>query len=192
MRKNYTLYLFLLSLVLLNIIIFFSCIKTKNNQDEYFRLHVVANSNSVDDQIIKLNVVKKINNYLNNLTTNMNISDKNKTKLIIQDNVEQILEIASNELIKQNAKYSCYANIGKIHYEEKKSDVLDMDKGTYDSLRIILGEGNGENFWSLIFPYSYNESYDTVNNPGNVSSEDIEIKSIVIETIQKVVKTFKS
>ena len=196
MKKTYPLYIFILSLLLLNIFLILGSIKSKNNLDEYFRLHVVANSNSVDDQIIKLNVVKKINNYLNTLYkstnySNSDLNEKDKAKILIEDNINNILEIANTELINQNANYICYANIGKISYEEKHSDEIYMNKGTYDSVQIVLGNGEGENFWSLIFPYSYNSNFDIQNNNYN-TNEEIQIKSGILETIKEVVKTFKS
>jgi len=196
MKKKIPLYLFILTLTLLNIFLLLNSIHSKNNQDEYFRLHVVANSNSVDDQIIKLNVVKKINNYLSSLynATNYstsNLAKKDNAKKLIQNNVNNILEVANNELDNQNASYNCYAKIGKIAYEEKYSDDINMTEGIYDSIQIILGNGEGENFWSLIFPYSYNSNFD-INSNENILNNDITIKSGILEAIKEVVKTFKS
>lgn len=196
MKKKIPFYLFILTLTLLNIFLLLNSIYAKNNQNEYFRLHVVANSNSIDDQIIKLNVVKKINNYLSSLynTTNYSTSDlakKDNAKKVIEDNVNNILEVANNELVNQDASYNCYAKIGKISYEEKYSDDINMNEGIYDSIQIILGNGEGENFWSLIFPYSYNSNFD-INSNESILNDNITIKSGILETIKEVVKTFKS
>ena len=196
MRKKSALILFIFSLILLNIFLIVSNITSKNNTEDYFRLHVVANSNTVDDQIIKLNVVKKINNYLNDLykTTDylkINIQDKEYSKKLLKDNINNILEVANLELNNQNANYECYANIGKISYEEKSSDIINMRKGTYDSIELILGKGNGENFWSLIFPYSYNENFNE-SVYTSIENKEVEIKSGIFETIKKVVKNLKS
>lgn len=196
MKKKYSLYIFILCLILLNFILLFSAITSKNNQDNYFRLHVVANSNSVDDQIIKLNVVKKVNNYLDTLYESTdyfpsNLTKKNSAKKLVSDNISTILEIANRELNKHNASYSCYANIGRISYEEKTSDIINMDEGIYDSIQIVLGNGDGENFWSLIFPYSYNANFD-ITDGSNLENSDIQIKSGILETLKKVVKTFSS
>lgn len=175
--------------MLLNILIIYSSYKLNLNQNNYFRLHIVANSNSIDDQIVKLNVSKKITSYLESLTKKNNIKTKANSKKVIINNIDQIIEIANNEVKQNNKDYSSCVNIGKIYYEEKHSDILNMDKGIYDSIQIVLGEGKGENFWSLIFPYSYSVEYIKDNNMiNNLYNNKIEIKSGIIKDIKKVVK----
>ena len=63
-----------------------------------------------------------------------------------------------------------------------------MKKGTYDSMQIVLGNGNGENFWTLLFPYAYNPNYELGQNETYNKNEEIQIKSGIIETFKKVVK----
>lgn len=193
MRKNYCIYIFIFSVILLNILVIANVYKTIINQNNYFRLHIVANSNSIDDQILKLKVSKKLTNYLEKLLKNNNTINKTDSKKIIVENINQILEIANNEIKTNNINYTAYANIGKISYEKKYSDSITMDKGIYDSIQIVLGDGKGENFWSLIFPYSYNSNI--IENNNNTASKyidntDIEIKSGFFEDIKKVVKFF--
>jgi len=193
MKKNYCLYLFIFSVILLNILIIFSSYSTKKKQDNYFRLHVVANSNLIDDQIVKLNVSKKIKNYLNTLLKNNNSTNKDNSKEIITENIDKIIEIANSEIKMNNEDYTSYVNIGKIYYDEKHSDNIHMDKGIYDSIQVVLGEGKGENFWSLIFPYSYNLEFTEINdNDINdyIQEDKIEIKSGILEDIKKIVKFF--
>lgn len=196
MNKNYPLYICIFCFILLNIFLVFSNISSKNNQNDYFRLHIVANSNSLDDQIIKLNVAKKVNEYLTSLyeTSYLTsvLNEKEDTKYVIKSNIDNILEIANNELKNQESNYACYANIGKIKYDEKKSEQINMNEGIYDSIQIVLGNGKGENFWSLIFPYSYNPNFDGTNNSDYIFNDEIEVKSGILETIKKVVKNFKS
>ncbi|MEG2348418.1 MAG: stage II sporulation protein R [Clostridia bacterium] len=128
------------------------------------RLHIIANSNSIEDQIIKLKISDKINNYIKDISKNLNSrEDLVKT---VYNNKEKLLQI-SNEELKQNTKnYSSTLKLGKIHYEKKQSINLDMPSGTYQSINITLGEGNGKNIWSLIFPNEKNiesiAGYETI------------------------------
>ena len=186
MNKNYCIYIFIFSFIILNMFLVIACLKTNSNQEDYFRLHIVANSNSIDDQITKLKISKKITNYISNL--NMENINKENTKEIIQNNIGNILEIANNELAKENTNYFAIAKIGKIAYGEKHSDKIDMKKGTYDSMQIVLGNGNGENFWTLIFPYAYNPNYELGKDELYDENEEIQIQSGIIETLKKVVK----
>lgn len=197
MRKNYCIYIFIFSVILLNLFILNKLVETKNNQEDYFRLHVVANSNSIDDQIVKLKVSKKVTKYINTFI-NTNTAEKNYAKGKIIDNIDEILEIANAEIKNNNTNYSAYANIGKISYDKKYSEQLDMKKGIYDSVQIVLGEGKGENFWSLIFPYVYanyeeeniKNDYNDKTNSNNITKNNIKIKSGILADIKKVVKFF--
>jgi hypothetical protein len=47
-------------------------------------------------------------------------------------------------------------NVGKIKYTEKENLNLDMESGVYDSVQIVLGKGEGKNFWTLISPNEEN------------------------------------
>ena len=198
MRKNYCAYIFIFSVILLNLFILFTLTKTRNNQEDFFRLHIVANSNSIDDQIVKLKVSKKVTNYINTLLNNDSYTNKNYAKEKITENIDEILEIANNEMKKNNTNYSAYANIGKISYDEKYSEQIDMEKGIYDSVQIVLGEGKGENFWSLIFPSVYinyeeeniSDYYNNEIKSNIIIKDNIEIKSGILEDIKKVVKLF--
>lgn len=184
MNKKYCIYTCIFSFILLNILLLFHCFNVKQNQDNFFRLHIVANSNSIDDQITKLKVSKKVTSYINKLC-GLNCYNNITAEITIKNNINKILEIANNELKGNNVEYTAYANIGKISYDEKHSDTLNMEKGIYNSVQIVLGEGNGENFWSLIFPYAYDP---TEGIQTNLDDNDIEIRSGIIETLKKMVK----
>lgn len=116
-----------------------------------FRLHVVANSNDLNDQIIKLKIVDKIENYLNTLLNKTDIS-KDEVYDIIYNNIDEILKISNKELEKNNIDYTTNIKLGKINYDEKEDIYLSMEKGSYDSLQVLLGKAEGENYWNLVFP----------------------------------------
>lgn len=145
----------ILLFIILNVTIIFNLYTKQTEKSDILRLHVVANSNSIKDQITKLKVYENVNNYISNIT-----KDKNLTKedIIedIQNNAQDIITISNNVLKENNQTYSSSLNIGKIKYEKKQSMLIDMEKGTYDSIQIVLGNGNGKNIWSLIAPSKEN------------------------------------
>ena len=141
----------LLLFILLNVTIIFNIYHREQKNNNIFRLHVVANSNSLDDQIIKLKVNEKINKYIDDLSKDAEITVNN-----ITSNVDDILKISNTILNENNTNYSASLNLGKINYEKKESILLDMDKGNYSSIQIILGDGNGKNIWTLISPSKEN------------------------------------
>lgn len=186
-QKSITLFITIFSFIILNTIIAFNIYKTKFVSKDIVRLHVIANSNSIEDQIIKLKVESKISDYISSLDSS------NKTKLInnIKENKYNLLSIADSTINESNKTYTASLKVGKIYYEEKQNMNLDMYNGTYDSASIILGEGNGKNIWSIIFPNEKTidkiKELDTIlpgisniyNSQENIdtSDEEIQIKS---------------
>lgn len=70
-------------------------------------------------------------------------------------------------------------------YDEKTKDDITMPKGVYDSLKILIGNAKGENWWSLIFPYSIAESQNISNV---ITNNDIQFESIIVNFIQTIFK----
>lgn len=154
----------ILSFILLNTLIVINLYNKNYEKKDIFRLHVVANSNSLEDQLVKLKVSEKIENYINNLYSSYNTKEDMISELNNESN--KIMEISNNTLNENNFNYDTSIKIGKIAYDEKESITMDMEKGTYDSIQVILGEGKGKNFWTLLFPNKDNiqklEGYETI------------------------------
>ncbi len=152
MRLKKSFIIFIISLILLNITIVFATAKNNNNIASFFRIHVVANSDSIDDQLLKYQVSKEVEEYISELT--LNCVSKEECKKIIEHNVQNILALANDILVQQGYNYDLKAYIGNLEYDEKQKDDIYMSSGIYDSLKIIIGNGNGNNWWSLIYPSS--------------------------------------
>lgn len=187
MQKKIISFIAIFSFVILNTLICFNIYKTKFISKDIVRLHVIANSNNISDQITKLRVESKIKDFLNNLKC----ENKNDYLNAIKENSNEILQIA-NTITSQNGNtYSSTLEVGKIAYDKKQSINLDMSKGTYDSACIILGNGDGKNIWSIIFPNENTikkiEELDTIM-PGlstiyndEEKEDDIKISSKILE-----------
>lgn len=190
-RKINKCFVFVLTIfILLNILIIFSSINKEKIQNDIFRLHIIANSNSAEDQKLKLSVAKTISDYLYNLYNKGELSSKQEAKKNIIKNIDQILEIAKNTISENDYNYNIYANIGKIKYDEKTSKNIDMDEGTYDSVKIVIGKGKGQNFWSLIYPYSYVGSYEFKDNTKNIN-ENVIVDTNYILNEENITYEFK-
>lgn len=146
MKNKLHIFIFLFSFIVLNLYIGAKISKKINYQDNFIRLHVVANSNNISDQIEKLKISEKINQYINSLNITKNTS-KEEILATLNKNSNEILKIAND-----NSNYTSTLKIGKIQYEEKQSITYDMPSGTYNSVQLILGKGEGKNIWSFILP----------------------------------------
>lgn len=178
MRLKKTFYIFLISLILLNLSLVHAT-NINNANNKYFRIHIVANSDSIDDQLLKCTVAKKVDEYITNITQNS--KTKNESKQIIEQNIQTILNICNETIKENNENYFVHAYIGKIAYEKKYMNNIYMPSGTYDSLKIVIGNGNGQNWWSLIYPTSFNDT--TIEE---IFSEDTTYSLGIIEFFKNV------
>ncbi len=109
------------------------------------RLHIIANSNSQNDQSIKLKVrdaiIKKAQE-----------SDEEITIEYVNKNKAQIEKRANDVLLKNGCDYICRVETGRFYFPTKFYENITLPEGDYDAVRIILGNGNGENWWCVMYP----------------------------------------
>ena len=124
--------------------------KYEDVKDILIRFHVIANSDSKEDQNLKLKVKDNIIEYLYPFLENANSLDEAR-KIIIQ-NEDNILMI-TNETIKENGNnYSARVELAKDNFPDKSYGNITLPHGEYEALRIIIGDGNGKNWWCVMFP----------------------------------------
>ena len=116
MKKNMTLFIFIFCFIILNIFLSVNFINKRNLNDSIIRLHVVANSNKTQDQIVKLKIYEKINEYINSIRTNKDMSNEELLNLI-KSNANKIIEISNSTLKQNNFSYDTKLEIGKIYYD---------------------------------------------------------------------------
>lgn len=112
--------------------------------DYAIRFRVIANSNTVEDQTLKLQVKDAVENKLDVLMQNAKTSEE--AKRIMEENLEEIKNIVGN--------YTQDAQIvfGQNYFPEKTYKGVTYPSGNYESLVITLGSGTGENWWCIMFP----------------------------------------
>ena len=112
--------------------------------NEAIRIRIIANSNDIHDQEIKLKVKNDINEYLYSKLDN--VDNYNDAKKVIVGSLNEIKELIN--------KYSSdfEVNYGENYFPEKEYKGTKYNDGNYESLVIKLGKGKGENFWCILFP----------------------------------------
>lgn len=114
------------------------------------RLHIIANSNSQEDQAIKL----KIRDALLGESENIFCCAENIEQAITtaQNQTEKIEKLANGVLKENNFKYSACVKVDDSFFETRDYDNFTLPAGTYKSLIINLGDAKGKNWWCVIFP----------------------------------------
>ena len=101
-QKHITFLIAIFSFILLNTLVAFNIYKTKFISKDIFRLHVVANSNSIEDQIIKLKAESKIKEYISNLKIRMKFYKLQITQYVkMIKTIPQVLKLEKYHMIKK-------------------------------------------------------------------------------------------
>lgn len=119
-------------------------------KDKIIRFHVVANSDSPHDQALKLSIRNAIINELTPMLKDLTESEKVKT--IIADNLDNIKETAEKELERLGEKYDITVDLGVHQFPTKIYGNLSFPAGEYQALNVVIGEGSGKNWWCVMFP----------------------------------------
>lgn len=114
------------------------------------RFHVLANSNSNEDQQLKIKVKDKIIEYIFPKLENSNNLEESRE--ILANNEEEIIKIA-NECIKENGyNYSVKIEFKRENFPEKVYGNISLPQGEYEAFRVLIGQAAGENWWCVMFP----------------------------------------
>ncbi len=124
---------------------------SSNISSSVFRLHVIANSDSSNDQSLKLIVRDKVLDYMNSLV-DTNVSSKEEIMRIVSDNLEMFKSIAQDTVYDNGYDYPVNVEIGNFSFPTKTYGDISLPAGYYDALRVSIGEANGKNWWCVMFP----------------------------------------
>lgn len=118
--------------------------------DSVFRLHVIANSDSDEDQDLKYKVRDALLEYMNSLCSS--VSSKEESIQIAQDHVDDFYKIAQETITENGYDYSVNITIGKCEFPTKQYGDVSLPAGVYDALRVQIGSASGRNWWCVMFP----------------------------------------
>ena len=115
-----------------------------------FRLHVLANSDSKEDQALKYKVRDNLLKYMNTICKNC--SSKDEAILLVEQNKENFEQIALQTIKDEGYSYDVTINIGNFEFPTKHYGDISLPAGFYDALRGEIGEAKGQNWWCVMFP----------------------------------------
>ncbi|WP_304508720.1 stage II sporulation protein R [Anaerotignum sp.] len=136
------------------------------------RFHVLANSDSQEDQDLKLKVRDKVLQEYGELISAC--KSKEETLAALDQVKKEICETAQREVIAQGYDYSVRVSLAREEFPFKRYDDLIFPAGIYDALRIEIGEAEGHNWWCVLYPqmcyvdaswgFTTEESYHRLEN----------------------------
>ncbi len=144
----------ILVLLLLCVVLTVVCAATMNRtrvkDDSLIRFHVIANSDSVCDQTVKLKVRDAVLDQVNAALTEA--ASKEEAEAILREESDAIIDTANEVLCAEGFSYTATAKLGTSVFPTKTYGNITLPAGKYNAYRIILGEGKGKNWWCVLYP----------------------------------------
>lgn len=189
---------FILVLMLCLISLFSGCSLNKSKveydydiiNDIVIRFHVIANSDSDEDQKLKLKVRDVVINYL--YPYMKDVKNLDESRKIIKEKNDEVIKLV-NKVIKQNGyNYSVESRLSRENFPEKEYGNIIFPQGNYEAYRIIIGNGEGHNWWCVMFPplCFADETKENVKSEQNTEKlneyieKEVKVKFKVVEWIK--------
>lgn len=115
-----------------------------------FRLHVIANSDSKEDQDLKYKVRDNLLKYMNKICKDC--TSKEDAISLVEKNKDIFKQIALDTIRNEGFSYNVNINIGNFEFPTKNYGDISLPAGLYDALRVEIGEAKGQNWWCVMFP----------------------------------------
>jgi stage II sporulation protein R len=183
--------------------------------NKLIRFHVLANSDSVQDQALKLKVRDRVLEYMTPILKKSNSVEESRELLKKEDN--KIKELAL-QVIKDNGfDYKVQTTLSRENFPVKSYGTITLPQGEYEAYRILIGEGKGQNWWCVMFPplcfvditksqtavketekemkktfndkeFNYIDNSINSNQGEPVKTKDLKVKFKIVEVIKGLIK----
>lgn len=144
--------------------------------DKMLRLHVIANSDSYEDQALKYQVRDSVLHEVEQLTSDA------ATVGIAREDVEAglaaIQQAAEKTISDAGYTYDVQLSLGESYFPTKYYEGFALPAGRYDALRVIIGDGAGRNWWCVLFPpFCTTAAFEEEAVEAGLSEEEIRLMS---------------
>lgn len=158
--------------------------------DKVVRLHILANSDSEEDQALKLRVRDRVLERATELLEQT--GDRREAADVLQSHLPELERIAAEEISDCGYEYDVTAEVANTMFPTKEYDGFTLPAGEYLALRIIIGEGNGHNWWCVVFPPLCTTAAADVPASALAAGFDEEEVALVTEENEGYVMKFKA
>lgn len=118
--------------------------------DKTLRLHVIANSDSEEDQWLKLQVRDRILELMS--ATFNEAQNREEAVKLVEDHYDELLCCAKNEIADKGFDYDVDITLTEEYYPTREYEGVSLPAGNYLSLRVLIGAAEGQNWWCVLFP----------------------------------------
>ena len=152
----------------------------KDIYGQVFRLHVIANSDSAADQAVKLRVRDAIIAYERSRMEGA--ADGRQARSRLMEDGAGLLRTVEGVLAECGMEYGASLQVGTFAFPERESGSAVYPAGEYAALRVILGEGRGQNWWCVMFP-----PLCILELPnGEIDYEELRTNSLILKLLKSI------
>lgn len=166
--------------------------------DNVFRVHILANSDSERDQQLKLKVRDAI--ILESEKLFENVNTKEEAQQIVRENLHFFTKTAQDVVKKNGYDYQVTAEVKNLCFDTRYYGEITMPAGYYDALQIKIGQAKGKNWWCVMYPSLCVSSASKKNTIDNkltdnqynlvMSGEKYEFRFKVVEIFSSIIDFF--
>ena len=149
LKRFLIIFVLFISYILLSIFSYSNAV-SEDISNSVLRLHVIANSDSTEDQNLKYLVRDELIKYMNSISKN--ISSKEEAIKLVEENKEEFYNIAKKVINANGFNYDVNIEIGNFSFPTKNYGDISLPSGFYDALKVEIGEASGQNWWCVMFP----------------------------------------
>ena len=133
------------------------------------RFHVLANSDSTEDQDLKLQVRVAVGSYMQEQLANVN--SLAECEKVVAEDLTEIEKVAEATIRENGYDYTVTASLEQTTFPVKTYGNYTFPSGEYEALRVVIGEGNGHNWWCVMYPNMCfeNSMYEVVDENAEIS-----------------------
>lgn len=165
------------------------CILAEYGSEQYadnvLRLHVIANSNTSEDQALKLKVRNAVGSIVSELAAGA--SSAEETEQIVREHIDAIQAAAEEKIREEGYNYPVEIETGEYYFPTKYYTEGALPAGSYEAVRVVIGQGEGENWWCVLFPplcFS-NGTADPELDQEQQENEDVTLRFKIVEVFQE-------
>lgn len=179
---------------------------SENYKEKLIRFHVIANSDTDEDQELKLKVRDAVIAYLQpKLAKSGSIEE---SEAIIKDEYDELEKISKDIISENGYNYEVKVGITLSNFPAKQYSNIVLPAGEYKALKIVIGEGQGKNWWCVMFPplcfvdedngvidketdeklreVLTEEEYDLIAQKDKKESSKVKVKFKIVEILEQI------
>lgn len=168
--------------------------------DRVLRLHVLANSDTGEDQELKLKVRDRILKEADGMLEKA--VNRASAEEILAPQLELLEAAAQDEINRQGYSYPVKVELANMYFTTRQYETVTLPAGMYDAVRVTIGEGKGKNWWCVLFPpmclsaATQQQELEAVLTPEEneivQESSSFEVKFKVVEWWESACQWFRS